>query len=58
MHGDYLGHGLPAAPPPAALVVRRQTVPAPARTNEPIREPYVGTCDSPYDRMRRAAMWG
>lgn len=30
----------------------------PARSGQPVREPYVGTCDCPYDRMRNGRRCG
>lgn len=43
----------PAAPPKQA----KQSSPAP-KAGDPLRAPYVGTCDCPYDRKRNGARCG
>lgn len=46
---------LPSAPPPAL----QRTFVAPQRSRgDPIREPYVGRCDCPYDLMRNGRRCG
>lgn len=61
VHGDYLAH---QAPPAAFLAPVRPSAPvapsAPrqARSGEPLRDPYVGTCDCPYDLMRNGRRCG
>lgn len=66
MHGGYLSETRPAvkpAPAPAAPahqpvpLVRQQLTPS-SRTGEPVRSPYVGTCDCPYDLMRNGRRCG
>ncbi|QOG06411.1 SH3 domain-containing protein [Aureimonas sp. OT7] len=63
-HGDYLSETAPTqlvAPRPAQT---RQPPVAPSallgsdRAGQPRREPYVGTCDCPYDRMRNGRLCG
>lgn len=44
----------PVKAPPSSLA--RQTVPD--RTGDPIRDPYVGRCDCPYDLMRNGRRCG
>lgn len=68
MHGDYLSATRPASrPPPApapvapayqpAPLVRQQPAPS-RRAGEPVRSPYVGTCECPYDLMRNGRRCG
>lgn len=72
MHGDYLSATRPASrPPPAPApspapaapayqpspLVRQQPAPS-RRAGEPVRSPYVGTCDCPYDLMRNGRRCG
>ncbi|MGV6872003.1 SH3 domain-containing protein [Pseudochelatococcus sp. B33] len=67
MHGDYLSETRPVAkpPPPASPapayqpvpLLRRQPAPA-RRSGEPVRGPYVGTCDCPYDLTRNGQRCG
>lgn len=45
------------APPVATLVQPQQQAPA-RRNGEPLRDPYVGTCDCPYDRKRNGSRCG
>src|SRR5690606_13346597 len=52
VHGDYLAARRPAAPrqqvrTPIAPLVRQ--APAQRGTCEPLRSPYIGRCDCPYD---------
>ena len=57
MHGDYLSNNQPIARPvqPAMRAVSQ----APARVSgSPMRSPYVGTCDCPYDMMRNGRRCG
>lgn len=63
VHGDYLARTKPLArqqqlrtPTPVAPVVRQPT----ARTGsgDPLRDPYVGRCDCPYDMMRNGRRCG
>jgi len=65
VHGDYLADKepvavvKPAAAPPAPVISRAPVKSAPeSRKGEPLREPYVGTCDCPYDRKRNGARCG
>lgn len=64
---DLLTSDAPAAPPPKTTTkppavkappssLARQTVPD--RTGDPIRDPYVGRCDCPYDLMRNGRRCG
>jgi uncharacterized protein YraI len=60
MHGDYLRSSKPqpqrtAAPPRPLPVV---SPPSQDRFGQPRREPYVGTCDCPYDQMRNGRRCG
>lgn len=72
MHGDFLREQQPShpvqrqaqrpsrpqvAPAPSAPLV---SAPAPvrSRSGEPIRDPYVGRCDCPYDLMRNGRLCG
>lgn len=61
VHGDYLTRSRPVArrqqvrTPVAPLV---QQPPARSRAGEPIRDPYVGRCDCPYDLMRNGRRCG
>lgn len=66
MHGDHLSDTRPVAKPPQAPVapayqpvplVRQKPAPS-RRTGEPVRSPYVGTCDCPYDLMRNGRRCG
>jgi hypothetical protein len=45
----------PSAPPPIAPLARQTT---PSRSGEAMRDPYVGTCDCPYDLMRNGRRCG
>jgi len=64
IHGDYLSERLPAVEQQP-----RARIPAPSaprafmespqrRSGEPIRKPYVGVCDCPYDLMRNGRRCG
>lgn len=61
VHGDYLARPRPVArqqqmrTPVAPLV---QQAPAPIRAGAPLRDPYVGRCDCPYDLMRNGRRCG
>lgn len=61
VHGDYLARTRPVArqqqvrTPVAPLV---QQAPARTRTGAPLRDPYVGRCDCPYDLMRNGRRCG
>lgn len=61
VHGDYLSRTRPVVrrervPRPIAPLVRQ--APANSGTGAPIRDPYVGRCDCPYDRMRNGRRCG
>jgi uncharacterized protein YraI len=45
-------------PQPTPLVPQRAPVAARSRSGEAVRDPYVGTCDCPYDRMRNGRLCG
>lgn len=58
-HGDYLQD----RPPAPSARARSTAVPlisstAPSRAGQPMRQPYVGTCDCPYDVMRNGRRCG
>lgn len=61
VHGDYLARTRPVArqqqvrTPVAPLV---QQAPARTGTGAPLRDPYVGRCDCPYDLMRNGRRCG
>lgn len=61
IRGDFLSRSPPApkreAPPVAPLVRAPPARQAPA-AGTPVRDPYVGTCDCPYDRMRNGRKCG
>lgn len=69
-HGDYLSNRPPvaAAARPAPRRIEqpaRRTAPSPAaafmdtgRSGQPSRDPYIGRCDCPYDRMRNGRRCG
>lgn len=51
----------PAPPKPREPAPVVRALPAPPRedrSGQPVREPYVGTCDCPYDRMRNGRRCG
>ncbi len=63
MHGNFLDEGAPATPTQkrvAKEVTPFTAPPARARSNmgQPAREPVVGRCDCPYDRMRNGRRCG
>lgn len=59
MHGDYLSERRPVQrPAPAAQPAPALSRQAPVRGTQPVRSPYVGTCDCPYDRMRNGRICG
>ncbi|MEP7452723.1 SH3 domain-containing protein [Phyllobacterium sp. SB3] len=45
----------PRAPSPPSAVVR---VPSQNRSGQPVRQPYSGTCDCPYDYARNGSRCG
>jgi uncharacterized protein YgiM (DUF1202 family) len=55
---DLLTGKPPPADSPSALVTKRVQPKPSDRSGEPIRDPYVGTCDCPYDRMRNGRACG
>lgn len=61
-HGDYLNPSPPTAPESERPL--RATPPLPAAptarafSGRPVRAPYVGTCDCPYDLKRNGARCG
>ncbi|WP_419716130.1 SH3 domain-containing protein [Aureimonas altamirensis] len=69
-HGDYLSNRPPVAEAarPAPLRIEqpaRRSAPSPPaalmdmrRSGQPLRDPYVGRCDCPYDRMRNGRRCG
>lgn len=61
VHGDYLTRTRPVARQqrvrtPVAPLVRQ--APARSGTGAPLRDPYVGRCDCPYDLMRNGRRCG
>lgn len=64
IHGDYLSERLPVIEqPPRARIPEpsapRAFIESPRRrSGEPIRDPYVGRCDCPYDLMRNGRLCG
>ncbi|PZO74558.1 MAG: SH3 domain-containing protein [Mesorhizobium amorphae] len=46
------------APRRPARLLADPELPSRSRSGEPIRDPYVGTCDCPYDRMRNGRACG
>lgn len=62
IRADLLTDRRPAIQPstlPAAPLIRQpQPQPQSARSGEPTRDPYVGTCDCPYDLMRNGRRCG
>jgi len=60
----YLTENPPPAPPKAITTPRTVAPPAAARlaparrSGQPVRSPYVGTCDCPYDVMRNGRLCG
>lgn len=59
MHGDFLAAHRPAqqrtAPSAPAPLVR---APTQSRAGQPVRSPYVGRCDCPYDVARNGSRCG
>lgn len=59
VHVDLLADVMPAAPRPLVSAPRPAADPAPTRRGgNPVREPYVGRCDCPYDVMRNGRLCG
>lgn len=60
VHGDYLARNKPviAPPTPPAAFVQRRTSTTQGPTGAPIRSPYTGRCDCPYDRKRNGHRCG
>lgn len=60
IRGDLLSSKPPPVAPPAAFVAQpaQEAPPKRSQAGEPIRDPYVGTCDCPYDRMRNGRRCG
>jgi uncharacterized protein YgiM (DUF1202 family) len=59
VHGNYLSVTPPAKPSPSQHPYAAAQAPAPRLfSNKPVREPYTGICDCPYDYKRNGARCG
>jgi len=57
IRNDFLSPKPPRSEPQAFYAPARPAPPA-GRSGQPVREPYVGTCDCPYDRKRNGHLCG